>query len=353
MFEKVLPLFWAGGFVRFGVWGALLVIVLLGVAGCAFWQDARVARHWPAPGRLIDVDGVRLHLRCLGSGSALPLVLESGMGGWSQDWAAVLPALARGGMVCAYDRAGYAWSDDPVEPRSGARSVRQLKRMLDAAGVPSPRILVGHSMGGLLVDLYARTWPQDVAGVALIDAAGRDYAAQFPPARYAGFRVSLGRLLGLASMAARLGWTRLAGKGMSLVAARLPDAERESAQAWALSARHFQALTQENAAFDALLEQTLAAGPLPRVPVRVLCSGVMRDFPPGLEDEEMHAAWARNQQAVAREWGVRAQVLASSGHYLHLDAPEVVVSALDDLRAQVGESSDKSDDKSSGGAGDN
>lgn len=325
--------------------GVGVALALCGVAGYRVWKDARIARQRPAPGQRIDVDGVRLHLRCMGAGSAPPLVLESGMGGWSQDWAAVQPALARGGMVCAYDRAGYAWSDDPVAPRSGLQTVQQLKRALDAAGVPSPRIFVGHSMGGLLVDLYARTWPRDVAGVALIDAVGRDYAAQFPPTRYAGFRASLARLLGLASAAARLGFTRLAGQGMSLVVARLPDAERENAQAWALSARHFQALAQENAAFDALLEQTLAADPLPRVPTRVLCSGVMRDFPPGLEDEEMHAAWARNQQSVAREWGVRARVLASCGHYLHLDAPEVVVDVLDDLRAQVG--------KGGGGAGDN
>lgn len=287
------------------------------------------------PGQLIDVDGLRLHLHCTSSGSAPPLVLESGMGGWSQDWAAVLPALARGGMVCAYDRAGYAWSDDPAEPRSGARSVRQLKRMLDAAGVPSPRIFVGHSMGGLLVSLYARTWPQDVAGVALIDAVGRDYVAQFPSARYAGFRASLARLLRWASVAARLGLTRVAGRGMSLVAARLPPGERESAQAWALSARHFQALEQENAAFDDLLGQVLAAGPLPRVPVRVLCSSAMRDFPPGLEDEDMHAAWVRNQASVAREWGVRQEVLAATGHYLHLDAPAAVVQALDELRVQA------------------
>ncbi len=302
-------------------------------------RDAQVTRQWPAAGVLVEVGGHRLHLRCMGEGSAPPLVLEAGMGGWSQDWSAVQPLLARGGRVCSYDRAGYAWSDTPVPLPTGMQAVRDLHRLLNAAGVPSPRILVGHSMGGLLAGMYARVYPHDVAGLAFVDAVGRDYAAQFPPDRYAAFRVSLGRLLGIAGILARWSLPQAFGQSASLVAARLPVSEREAAQAWSLSARHFRTLRDENAGFDQALEQALALGPLPAVPMRVLSSGVMRDFPPGLEQETLHAAWTRNQQSIALEAAVPRQVFEHSGHYLHLDDTAAVVRALESLRNEVQERS--------------
>lgn len=257
------------------------------------------------------------------------------MGGWSQDWSAVQPLLALGGQVCSYDRAGYGWSDTPRTLPSGLQAVQDLHRALDAAGVASPRIFVGHSMGGLLVDLYARTFPKDVAAIAMVDAVGRDYAAQFPAARYAAFRASLGRLLRLGSLVAPLGVLQAAGQPMSLVAARLPLAERPSAIAWSLSARHYRTLERENLTFDGVLQQVLAAGPLPQVPARVLSSSQMRDFPPGLEDAAMRAAWRRNQEQLAHELETKPVVFAHSGHYLHLDEPEAVAPQLQNLRTEV------------------
>lgn len=317
---------------------AAAALVAMGVAALAAqraWQDAHIVQRWPAPGTLVDVGGHRLHLRCMGGGGAPPIVLEAGMGGWSQDWAAVQPLLARGGRVCAYDRAGYGWSGTPMQPRTGLQAVQDLRRALDAAGLPSPRVLAGHSMGGLLVGLYARTYPQDVAGLAFVDAVGRDYAAQFPAPRYAAFRASLGRLLAGAAALAPWGLPQAAGLSTSLVAVRLPLPERDSAQAWGLSVRHYRTLRAENEAFDGVLAEALAAGPLPRVPVRVLGSGKMNDFPPGLEDEAMRTAWVRNQERIAQEAGVVRVVLARSGHYLHLDEPQAVAQALDGLRAEA------------------
>lgn len=321
---------------------ALAAAALAALAAHRSARDAQAGQQWPAAGVLVDVGGHRLHLRCMGEGAAPTLVFEAGMGGWSQDWSVVQPLLAHGGRVCSYDRAGYAWSDTPSPLPTGMRAVRDLHRLLDAAGVPSPRILVGHSMGGLLVGMYARTFPRDVAGLAFIDAVGRDYVAQFPPKRYAAFRTSLARLLSMASVLARWGVPQVAGQGASLVAARLPVHERSAAEAWSLTARHFQTLRDENAAFDRALEEARSLGPLPEVPVRVLSSGVMREFPPGLQDDVMRAAWSGNQRSIARQAGVQAQVLERSGHYLHLDDPAAVVRALQTLRAELREQARKS-----------
>ena len=125
----------------------------------------QIVKHWPAPGRLLSVGTHRLHLHCMGQGTPA-MVLESGMSGWSQDWAWVQARLAQGGQVCSYDRAGYGWSDPAPAPRDGLAAVDDLRRTLDTAGVATPRLLVGHSMGGLLIGLYARAYPREVAGLA-------------------------------------------------------------------------------------------------------------------------------------------------------------------------------------------
>ena len=290
--------------------------------------------RWPAPGTLVSVGTHRLHLHCMGQG-APAMVLESGMSGWSQDWAWVQARLAQGGQVCSYDRAGYGWSDSAPAARDGLAAVDDLRRALDAAGVATPRLLVGHSLGGLLVGMYARAYPREVAGLAFLDAVGRDYEAQFPPGRYCRFRSDLGRLLTLADWLAPLRIPQLLDRPASIIATRLPAAQRANALALSFSARHYRALRIENTGFDAVLQQALALGPLPAVPTVVLSSELMRDFPAGLEDELMRQAWRRNQQSIAQEAGVLPTVLAGSGHYLRIDRPGAVVQALDAWREQA------------------
>jgi pimeloyl-ACP methyl ester carboxylesterase len=298
--------------------------------------DAPPIKPWPAPGRLVSVGGHRLHLHCKGQGGPT-LVLEAGMAGWSQDWAFVHDGLAQAGQVCVYDRAGYGWSDAPATPRNGMDAVDDLRRALDAAGITPPYLLAGHSFGGLLAAMYARAHPKEVAGLALIDAVGRDYEAQFSPERYRKFRSRLARLLTLADRLSPLGIPRLIRLSASLVAKRLPAGEREAAIAMSYSRRHYRALRLEDAGFDDVLKQALRLGPLPAVPTIVLSSQVMRDFPPGLEDEVMRLMWQRNQMSIAKEAGVEPIVFAGSGHYLHVEQPDAVISALNAWRERVRE----------------
>jgi len=296
--------------------------------------DAPAIKQWPAPGRLVPVGEHRLHLHCKGQGGPT-LVLEAGMSGWSQDWSFVRDGLAQAGQVCVYDRAGYGWSDVPTAPRNGMDAVDDLRRALDAAGIPSPYLLAGHSFGGLLAAMYARAYPTEVAGLALIDAVGRDYEAQFPPERYRKFRARLGRVLTLADTSSSLGISRLIRRPASLVAERLPAGEREVAIAMSYSRRHYRALRLEDAGFDDVLQQALRLGSLPAVPTIVLSSEQMRDFPPGLEDEAMRLMWQRNQMSIAKEAGVEPIVFAGSGHYLHIEQPDAVISALNGWREKA------------------
>src|SRR6266571_5585633 len=151
----------------------LVILLVLLAAGGLLYQgiaSAVDASRYPAPGKLIDVGGYRLHINCTGAGRTT-VILDAGLGGSSLDWSRVQPGVATFTRVCSYDRAGYGWSDSGPTPRTSERIVRELHTLLVKAGVPGPYVLVGHSFGGLNMRLYAYTYPQDVAGLVLVDSS--------------------------------------------------------------------------------------------------------------------------------------------------------------------------------------
>jgi pimeloyl-ACP methyl ester carboxylesterase len=155
---------------------ALAAALLAGLAGggCA----ARAAADKPAAqdayahaGRLVRLpDGRRINLRCSGRGSPTVL-LESGFGGNSSGWARVQPRIAAATRVCAYDRAGYGFSDPGPLPRDGAAAARDLDRALKAGGVRGPYVVVGHSAGGLYARLFAGRRTGEVVGLVFVDSS--------------------------------------------------------------------------------------------------------------------------------------------------------------------------------------
>jgi pimeloyl-ACP methyl ester carboxylesterase len=122
------------------------------------------------PGRLIATDaGHRLHLWCIGEGRLPTVILVGGGGGYSIDWALVQPAIAANARVCSYDRAGFAWSDKGPAPRGVGVSADELHQVLRRADVRQPYVLVGLSLGGPIARVFAHKYPDEVAGVVLID----------------------------------------------------------------------------------------------------------------------------------------------------------------------------------------
>ena len=138
----------------------------------------------PPPGRLVDVGTHRLHLSCLGEGSPT-VVLDSALGASSISWVLVQPALARLTRTCAYDRAGFGWSDAGPLPRTASRIANELYELLRRAQVPPPYVLVGHSFGGLVARLFAGRHPDAVAGMVLIEPAIAEHWASPPPEQQA------------------------------------------------------------------------------------------------------------------------------------------------------------------------
>jgi pimeloyl-ACP methyl ester carboxylesterase len=116
----------------------------------------------------VDVGGFRLHLNCIGRG-APTVVLESGAGDFSFDWALVQPSVAELTRVCSYDRAGYGWSDPGPTPRTLEQLALELHALLERAGEKQPIVLVAHSFGGLI----ARTYPSRYQTIITFSSAIR------------------------------------------------------------------------------------------------------------------------------------------------------------------------------------
>ena len=115
-------------------------------------------RNHAMPGRSYDVGGHRLHLACTGSGGPT-VVLQSGLGEMSANWARIAPAVSRTTRVCAYDRAGQGWSEDAPRLQDGAEAAADLHTLLRRAGESGPYVLVGHSIGGDYAMTYAAPTP--------------------------------------------------------------------------------------------------------------------------------------------------------------------------------------------------
>ena len=125
------------------------------------------------PGQLIDLGGYKLHLWCVGNGDPT-VVMSAGSADFSFDWSLVQPKIAESTRACTYDRGGEAWSDLGPAPRTMRQEAFDLHRLLAKAGIKGPYVLVGQSLGGSVVRVFAGRFPQDVAGMVTVDGGDDD-----------------------------------------------------------------------------------------------------------------------------------------------------------------------------------
>ena len=298
----------------------------------------------PPPGRLVDVGTHRLHLSCLGEGSPT-VVLDSALGASSISWVLVQPALARLTRTCAYDRAGFGWSDAGPLPRTASRIANELYELLRRAQVPPPYVLVGHSFGGLVARLFAGRHPDAVAGMVLIEPAIAEHWASPPPEQQA--RIARGvRLCGYGTWAAQHGLARLVsalvrlgslGAARALVSAISRGGFRREdevilAPVWKLPAdarRPLHHMWTERKFFDALGSQ-IASMCESALEVLREDSGSFGDVPLAVitgdgADTNRRAA---DEALARRSTRGRHIVVPESGHWVPLDAPQTVADAV-------------------------
>lgn len=285
------------------------------------------ARAYPAPGRLVDVGGFRLHIHCAGSGSPT-VVLDAGLGGSSLDWSLVQPELATTTRVCAYDRAGMGWSDASPGPRTPANAADELHRLLVKADIAGPYVLVAHSLSGKSARLFAHRHREEVAGLVLVDTRSEHMDALTTKAENDAF-IEAVEAQGLQyALARRFGVVRLFGAELA-GASSVPDETRTllallSTRPNAIAATRGEA--QARAASDADLRDAPALGALPLV---VLVSDQSIAAIP-------HWADAQRRQAALSDDG-RMVVAVGSSHAVPWDRPGLIVESVRAVVADVRE----------------
>jgi len=261
---------------------AVLLVAAVG-GGYETVRESLDARAYPMPGQLIDVGGHRLHLHCTGSGSPT-VVLEPGGGASSSDFGWIAPAVARDTTVCVYDRAGRGWSDPADGPEDGAHIAADLHTLLQRAHIPGPYVLAGHSFGGLYVQSFAAQFPDQVAGMVLLDStAPKPGPAQ--PTNTDPYNV-IGRVAALSAASAHIGAGRLLNP---ISYTTLPPRSRDEARANSSTASHLASFVEEYAVANTSMQQASALTNLHGKPLIVLTA----------DEENTDEQWQSKQDHLA------------------------------------------------------
>src|SRR5829696_2785608 len=249
---------------------AVLAIASVG-GGYQTVRESLEAKAYPPPGQLIDVGGHRLHLYCTGSGSPT-VVLEPGHGASSSDFGWITPAVARDTRVCVYDRPGRGWSDATDGPQDGAHIAADLHTLLERARVPGPYVLAGHSFGGLYIQSFAAQFPDQVAGMVLLDSTAPN-PGPAQPTNTESYSL-LRRVAVLLPAVAHLGAGRLLNP---FSFGTLPPRSRDEARANTATARHLASWIEELLAASASAHQASSLTNLNGKPLVVLTADTGND----------------------------------------------------------------------------
>ena len=310
--------------------GAVALVLLLALAGATYQSVACAvdARRYPPPGKLIDVGGYRLHIDSAGEGSPT-VVLDAGWSQCSLNWRLVQPEVAKFARVCSYDRAGMGWSDEGPVPRTSDQIVRELHALLKAAAIPGPYVLVGHSFGGYNIRLLAHEYPQEVAGLVLVDAIHEDQWSRMPESMKRQDKHFLTQLR------AGLPWCRFGVVRLFFIRPnrRLPHILQPIDRALKSRTAFLRTIYDETIFMEQSAAQVKASASLPQMPVVVLTAADVAQNPPeGISAEEF-AQWRslrRELQAdLAAQYPDSLHIaVANSTHVIQLDQPAAVVEAI-------------------------
>ena len=273
------------------MWGSLVLYKTLTVVAVFLLGALAVAAE-----RTAVVEGVRIHVSESGAGPAV--VFESGMGEDTNTWNDVRPAIAEFAHTFAYDRPGLGESQPTTKPRTVVQMAIDLHEVLAAAKLARPYVLVGHSLGGAIVQVFAHRYPDDVAGLVLVDPEDGRLTQR------------LHSRMSAAEWAARQ-------KALDEALPKMPPPVRAELKG-----------TEESG------EAVAQSVQLPKVPVVVLTGTKKNPEFPGnpLEQDlklELHNA------LVARTPGAKHVLAPNSRHYIQNDDPKLLIQAVRDVVSQI------------------
>jgi pimeloyl-ACP methyl ester carboxylesterase len=299
----------------------LALVILVVAAGLLYENisEARDRRFPPMPGQLVDVGGYKMHINCAGQGTPV-VILDSGLGDSYISWHKVQAPIAQFTRVCSYDRAGLGYSDPSPRARTSKVMAEELHTLLHNAAIPPPYILVGHSIGGYNVRLFASLYRSQVAGLILVDSSHPEQEERFPLALNDLDKTWL-REQEFLAFSMPFGIPRGLGFCAKDGAVRAADCNFHSAREGVAELR----------AFSESAVQTATTGTLGDLPLAVLSHDPEQPEPDLPEDlvKPTHDAWQQMQNELAQLSTRSTHVIANnSGHYIQVDRPDLVIEAV-------------------------
>lgn len=295
---------------RIVMWGLASVVVLLGMGAVYQTIGTAVDQHtYAPPGQLVDVGGYKMHIYCTGEGSPTVILDHVGAAN-SAEWALVQPVVAAHTRVCAYDRAGFGWSEPGPGPQNAEHNAQELHTLLANASIDGPFVLVGHSFGANVGRVFAADFPDETAGLVLVDPGMSFHRPGVPEDIDAQWQTADAGFMQAAPGVACIGLLRLA----AVLGAVPGHGDLSSPQGEA-----FDALQRTNQFYDTLKAQYLAMvdtsaqvlaaeAQLTTLPMIVLSAGLP-------EDSRDRQVWTEiNTGIAARSSHGVHRVVAGSDH---------------------------------------
>ncbi len=316
---------WVKKLVKLGF--TLVILLLLLGFSWEHWSRWRAPRVHPPQGELVDIGGRTIHLLCSGAGEPT-VVLESGAGALgSLPWVRVVAAMGDYTRVCRYDRAGFFWSDPDPQPRDALRIADDLHGLVQAGAISPPFVMVGHSLGGMLIRVYDDRYPGEVAGFVFVDSSHPDQERRAPPELQG--TTGGGPPRAPFAVLGQIGFLRLTAK------LGAPDRELSELDRIALdfAPESMLASMAEVSARDSIVAQGRRTGSLDPRPIVVLTAGqTSQASRTGVPEETF-----LGMQALRIELQVELADLSTNsshrtvpdaGHVIQMDDPDAVAAAI-------------------------
>jgi pimeloyl-ACP methyl ester carboxylesterase len=334
--------------IRFCLRFVFLTLTVLTVSPSITARQTANSQGYPPEGKLIDVGGWRIHLNCTGTpkAKAPTVVFESGSGDFSFDWHLVQPEVSKFTRVCSYDRAGSGWSDLGPRPRTMKQIAYELHTALNKAGLKGNYVMVGQSIGGLLIRTFANLYPKEVAGMVLVDSTHEDTQLNINGKIQRMRELSEGRTLPEIHTKISDADKILSAEEKQQVESflkqigapkirppydRLPP-EVQKIRLWALSQpNHYMADSdpfwgEEFAAFYAA--RKTQRYPLGNIPLIVLTRG-KNEYTNDENGKQLDVERKRMQSDLLNLSSNSQQIIAqTSGHHIQLDDPQLVINSI-------------------------
>jgi protein-S-isoprenylcysteine O-methyltransferase Ste14/pimeloyl-ACP methyl ester carboxylesterase len=321
---------------RAWLWSWAAVLVLVALAGLTYeaYADAQAAREFPPPGTMVDIGGRRLHLVCIGRDDPMEPTVMFLASGWGNALSSsrARDRLASRTRVCSYDRLGHGWSDDAPRVLTIGATANDLGVLQDRAKLTAPFVLVASSIGGLTAEMFARKYPERVAGIVFVDAAN---SLLLPRLMERSWTITA--LACTAGTLSRFGVVRIMnpfGLASDSEGARRSAAVTYGAKSWAATCAMARGLGATQREFE-------QAPPLSQgLPIVVLSASSTEQLMPPFAERFIDPQESKAQsEAAQRELANRAhgtwKSVPNSTHLIADSQPDAVADAVFDLLDQL------------------